>query len=125
GIHPAVLTERGLRAALEDLAGRSTVPVTIEAAPDERLPSHVESTAYFVVAECLANVAKYAHANAAWVAARVEDGRLAVEVHDDGAGGADPSAGSGLRGLADRVHALDGSITFESPPGGGTFVRAV
>jgi signal transduction histidine kinase len=125
GIHPAVLTERGLSAALQDLAARSPVPVTVEAAPDERLPAAVEATAYFCVAECLANVAKYAHASAAWVAVRREPDALAVEVRDDGAGGADPFAGSGLRGLTDRVGALDGRLTVDSPPGRGTTVRAV
>ncbi|HEY3020041.1 MAG TPA: sensor domain-containing protein [Solirubrobacteraceae bacterium] len=125
GIHPAVLTERGLSAALQDLAARSPVPVTVEAAPDERLPAAVEATAYFCVAECLANVAKYAHASAAWVAVRREPDALAVEVRDDGAGGADPAAGSGLRGLTDRVGALDGRLTVDSPPGRGTTVRAV
>ena len=86
-----MLTERGLGAALQDLAGRSPVPVTVEAAPGERLPAAVEATAYFVVAECLANVAKYAHASGAWVAVRREPRALAVEVRDDGAGGADPA----------------------------------
>jgi len=124
-IHPAVLTERGLGPALEDLAGRSTVPVHVVETPDERLPEAVEATAYFVVAESLTNVAKYANAGAAWVMARREDGRLAVEVQDDGAGGADPAHGSGLRGLTDRVRALDGSLTVDSAPGQGTLVRAV
>ena len=124
GIHPAVLTERGLTAALDDLAARSTVPVTVVDAPDERLPGAVEATAYFVVAESLANVAKYAQASSAWVAARRVDGTLEVEVHDDGVGGADPRAGSGLRGLDDRVRALDGRLAVHSPAGGGTRVRA-
>ena len=120
-----MLTEPGLGAALQDLAGRSPVPVTVEAAPGERLPAAVEATAYFVVAECLANVAKYAHASGAWVAVRREPRALAVEVRDDGAGGADPAAGSGLRGLTDRVGALDGHLWVDSPPGAGTTVRAV
>jgi len=125
GIHPAVLTERGLAAALEDLAGRSAVPVHITAAPDERLPPAIEATAYFVVAECLSNVAKYAAASAAWVTARRDDGALAVEIQDDGRGGADPEGGSGLRGLTDRVRALDGALSVASAPGQGTLVRAV
>jgi signal transduction histidine kinase len=125
GIHPAVLTERGLRAALEDLAGRSTVPTYLVDAPDERLAPAVEATAYFVVAECLANVAKYAHAETAWVTARRENGALSVEIQDDGQGGADPGRGSGLRGLTDRVHALDGALSVASAPGQGTLVRAV
>jgi signal transduction histidine kinase len=125
GIHPAVLTDRGLAAALDDLAGRSVVPVTVRAVPDERLPGAIEATAYFVVAECLANVAKYARADAAWVRVIQDDGRLDVEVGDDGAGGADPAAGTGLRGLTDRVGALDGELSVHSPPGQGTVVRAV
>src|SRR4051794_8896426 len=125
GIHPAMLTERGLRAALEDLAARSTVPVHLVDAPGDRLAPPVEATAYFVVAECLANVAKYARADAAWVTARRENGALAVEIQDDGAGGADPGRGSGLRGLTDRVRALDGALSVTSAPGQGTLVRAV
>jgi signal transduction histidine kinase len=125
GIHPAVLTDRGLAAALDDLAGRSVVPVTVRAVPDERLPGAIEATAYFVVAECLANVAKYAQADAAWVRVIQQDGRLDVEVGDDGAGGADPASGTGLRGLTDRVGALDGELSVHSPPGHGTVVRAV
>jgi signal transduction histidine kinase len=125
GIHPAVLTDRGLRAALEDLAGRSTVPTHVVEAPDERLAPAVEATAYFVVAECLANVAKYAQAGNAWVTARREDGALAVEIQDDGVGGADADGGSGLRGLTDRVRALDGNLAVDSAPGRGTLVRAM
>ena len=124
GIHPAGLTERGLAAALDDRAARSAVPVTVEAAPDERLPAPIEATAYFVVAECLSNVAKYAEAQSAWVAAWRVDGALHVQVRDDGRGGADPAAGSGLRGLTDRVRALDGKLFVESPAGGGTRVSA-
>src|SRR4051794_63059 len=125
GIHPAVLTDRGLRAALEDLAGRSTVPTHLVDAPEERLAPAVEATAYFVVAECLANVAKYAQAANAWVTARREDGALAVEIQDDGVGGADADGGSGLRGLTDRVRALDGNLAVDSAPGRGTLVRAM
>ena len=123
GIHPAVLTDRGLEPALEALAARSPVPIEIEA-PSERLPQPVEATAYYVVSEALANVAKYAEASE--VAVRVEraDGRVVVEVEDDGVGGADPGGGTGLRGLADRVSALDGQLEVASPSGQGTRIRA-
>jgi signal transduction histidine kinase len=124
GIHPAVLTERGLAAALEDLAARCPVPAEVEAAPADRLAPAVEATAYFVTAEGLANVAKYANAERAWVSARLVGGELIVEVRDDGAGGADPARGSGLRGLADRVGALAGRLELESAPGAGTRLRA-
>jgi signal transduction histidine kinase len=124
GIHPAILTERGLGPALEELATRSTVPVFVEELPDERLPAAAEAAAYFVVAECLANVAKYAQASEASVHARREVGRVVVEVVDDGVGGADPATGSGLRGLADRVEALGGLLTVASVTGMGTTVRA-
>jgi signal transduction histidine kinase len=125
GIHPAVLSDRGLGFALEALAGRATVPVEIAQAPDERLPDAVEAVAYFVVAEALTNVARYAQADQAVVAVARENGRVVVRVSDDGVGGADPSGGSGLRGLGDRVAALDGTLDVESPPGGGTTVHAV
>ncbi|HEX6781740.1 MAG TPA: sensor histidine kinase [Solirubrobacterales bacterium] len=124
GIHPVVLSDRGLAAALGGLAERSPVPVEIAAAPDERLPTPVESAAYFVVAESLTNVARYAGAELATVRVERRDGTLEVEVSDDGAGGADPDAGSGLRGLADRVAALDGSFAVRSEPGEGTTVEA-
>jgi len=124
GIHPAVLSDRGLEAALGALADRSPVPVEVVGTPPERLPAAVESAAYFVVAEALTNVARYAEAEAASVGLGREDGALAVEVADDGVGGADPTAGTGLRGLADRVAALGGELRVESPPGGGTKVRA-
>jgi PAS domain S-box-containing protein len=123
GIHPAVLTDRGLEAAVITLAGRSPVPVEVSV-PTERLPSAVEAAAYYVVAEALTNVAKYARASAAQVRVSREDGRAFVEVSDDGIGGADARAGSGLRGLADRVAALDGTLEVESPAGGGTRIRA-
>jgi signal transduction histidine kinase len=124
GIHPAVLTDRGLAAALEALADRAPVPVEVAALPAERLPGAVEAAAYFVVAESLTNVAKYAHASHAEVRVGRENGVALVEVRDDGVGGADPSAGSGLRGLADRLEALDGRLEIESAPGRGTSVRA-
>jgi signal transduction histidine kinase len=124
GIHPAILTERGLGPAIEELAARSaTVRVVVEELPSERLSAATEAAAYFVVAECLANVAKYAHATQAIVRARREVGRVVVEVVDDGVGGADPAAGTGLRGLADRVQALDGQLTVRSAVGQGTTVR--
>ena len=120
GIHPAVLTERGLETALSALASRAPVPVTIEADGGQRLPGAVEIAAYFVVSEALANVAKYSQATEASVAVRRENGRVTVDVADDGVGGADPARGSGLRGLADRVAALDGTLSVESPAGRGT-----
>jgi PAS domain S-box-containing protein len=124
GIHPAVLTEGGLEPALTGLAGRAPMPVVIQAAPPGRLPAAVEATAYFVVSEALTNVARYAEASRALVSVELAAGRLVVEVRDDGGGGADADHGSGLRGLADRVAALDGRLVIESPPGGGTVVRA-
>jgi signal transduction histidine kinase len=120
GIHPAVLTERGLEPALHALATRATVPVAIEAVPERRLPEAVESTIYFVVSEALANVAKYAHATHAAVAVEELDDWIRVEVSDDGVGGADARRGSGLRGLEDRVAVLEGTLSVESPPGRGT-----
>ncbi|HEU5254126.1 MAG TPA: histidine kinase [Solirubrobacterales bacterium] len=125
GIHPVVLSDRGLAAALGGLAERSPVPVEIAAAPDERLPTPVESAAYFVVAESLTNVARYAGAELATVRVERRDGTLEVEVSDNGAGGADPDAGTGLRGLADRVAALDGSLSVRSEAGKGTTVEAL
>jgi signal transduction histidine kinase len=124
GIHPAVLTERGLTAALKGLAGRSPVPVELVRTPDERLPSSVESAVYFVVAEALTNVARYADAGLATVSVRRTNGNVDVEVRDDGVGGAKPDQGSGLRGLSDRVAALDGRLELTSADGDGTTVRA-
>ncbi|MEO5575879.1 MAG: PAS domain S-box protein [Gaiellaceae bacterium] len=123
GIHPAVLTDRGLRAAVEALAARSPVPVEFET-PDEALPRPVEAAAYYVIAEELANVIKHAGATMVNVRVACEDGRAVIAVSDDGVGGADPGDGSGLSGLADRVEALGGSLSIESPPGGGTRVTA-
>jgi signal transduction histidine kinase len=124
GIHPAVLTDRGLGPALESLADRAPVPVELEAVPEERLPGAVEAAAYFVVAESLTNVAKYAEASHAEVRVGRENGYALIEVRDDGVGGADPAKGTGLRGLADRLAALDGRLEVDSPPGSGTVVRA-
>jgi signal transduction histidine kinase len=124
GIHPAVLSQRGLEAALESLASRAPVPVVLDSALPERLPSPVETAAYFVVAEALTNVAKYADATHARVSVSRENGHAVIDVHDDGVGGADASTGSGLRGLGDRVGALDGTLEVHSPRGEGTLVRA-
>jgi signal transduction histidine kinase len=124
GIHPSVLTDRGLGAALEALARRSPMPVELMDVPPQRLPVPVEMSAYFVVAEALTNAAKHARCSHVQVGVRVEEGGVTVEVRDDGVGGADPSAGSGLRGLADRVSALGGMLEIESPPGEGTAVTA-
>jgi signal transduction histidine kinase len=124
GIHPAVLSDRGLAAALSGLAGRSPVPVEIVETPAERLPAPVESTTYFVIAEALTNVARYSQAANATVRVARENGMVEVEVSDDGVGGANPAAGTGLRGLGDRVAALDGEFKVSSPDGEGTTVRA-
>ena len=124
GIHPAMLTNRGLAAALEDLAGRAAVPTEIVAVPPQRLPDPVESTAYFLVSECLANIGKHSQATQATVAVTVVGDELEVIVKDDGVGGADVGNGSGLQGLEDRVGALDGCVDIESPPGAGTTVMA-
>ena len=124
GIHPAVLTERGLAPAIEALVSRAPVPVDVVGLPEDRLPSVTEATAYFTVAEALTNVAKYAQASHATVRMERENGVLAVEVEDDGVGGAKASAGSGLSGLADRIGAADGIMEVVSPPGDGTLVRA-
>jgi signal transduction histidine kinase len=124
GIHPAVLTERGLTAALKGLAGRSPVPVELVGTPRDRLPSAVESAVYFVVAEALTNVARYAEARTATVSVLRSNGHVDVEVSDDGVGGADADHGSGLRGLSDRVAALDGRLELSSREDEGTTVRA-
>jgi signal transduction histidine kinase len=124
GIHPAVLADRGLGPALEALAGRSPVPVRLAEMPHERLPVAIEAAAYYVVAEALTNVVKYAGASEATIAVRRDNGAAVVEVRDDGVGGADPGRGSGLQGLADRVAALDGSLVLDSPTGSGTRLRA-
>ena len=123
GIHPAVLTDRGLSAAVDALVSRSPVPVEV-VVTTERLDPAVEAAAYYVISEALANVVKYAAARSVAVSVEMQDGTVAVTVADDGVGGADPQAGSGLRGLADRVAALDGTLSIESPSGGGTRVSA-
>jgi signal transduction histidine kinase len=123
GIHPAILTNRGLPAALDDLAGRASVPVEVVQAPAERLPDQVEAAAYFVVSECLANVDKHAEATGATVSVTPQHGNLLVTVRDDGVGGAKLDNGSGLQGLEDRVGALDGTLAVDSTPGEGTTVR--
>jgi PAS domain S-box-containing protein len=124
GIHPAVLTERGLEPAVTALAGRSPVPVEVVAVPEERLPPAVEAAAYYIIAEAITNVAKYADASHAAVRIAQVGDRTLVEVSDDGIGGADPAAGSGLRGIADRVEALNGRLRVSSPQGGGTTITA-
>jgi PAS domain S-box-containing protein len=124
GLHPAVLSDRGLRAAVEMLAGRAPVVVEIEEIPDGRLPEPVEAAAYYLIAEALTNVAKYAQATTVRVRVAASDATVLIEVSDDGVGGADPAGGSGLRGLADRVEALGGSLEVVSPAGGGTSIRA-
>lgn len=120
GIYPAVLTDRGLDSAISALAGRCPVPVTVKVELDGRLPEVVEATAYFLIAEALANVAKHSRASEAWVTVSQKPDRLLVEVGDNGVGGADPTTGTGLAGLADRVAALDGQLVVISPPQGPT-----
>jgi PAS domain S-box-containing protein len=125
GLHPAILSDLGLGPALETLAERAPVPVDVDVALDgERLPEPVEAAAYYVVAEALTNIAKYAQASEARVRVGRDDARAFVEVVDDGVGGADETCGSGLRGLADRVEALGGRLTVTSPAGAGTRLRA-
>ena len=122
GIHPAILTDRGLDAALSSVVARSPVPVTLHVDVAQRPPAAVESTAYFVVNEALANVAKHSHATRASVAIVRQGDRLVTEISDNGVGGADPDRGSGLHGLAARVAALGGRMHVLSPAGGPTTV---
>ena len=124
GIHPAVLTDRGLEAALEALAGRAALPVEIDCVEDVELPPPVEAAAYYLVSEALANITKYAGASAVKVSIGQVNGYALVEVVDDGVGGADPTRGSGLSGLSDRVSSLNGKLVIDSPPGAGTRIRA-
>jgi signal transduction histidine kinase len=124
GIHPGILSDRGLAPALLDLVTRLRMPVDLDVALDQRLPARVETAAYYVVSEGLTNIAKYAHAASAHVRVTRENGAALVEISDDGSGGADPTKGSGLRGLRDRVEALGGRFAFTSPRGHGTTIRA-
>lgn len=124
GIHPAVLSDRGLAAALEDVAHRAPVPVDVASVPAERLPESVEVAAYYLVSEALTNTAKYAEASSATLRIARVDERVVVEVADDGIGGADLAGGSGLRGLDDRIAALGGRLEIDSPRGRGTTIRA-
>ncbi|MGV9321381.1 sensor histidine kinase [Streptomyces sp. NPDC003660] len=122
GIHPKILADYGLEAAVADAADRSVVPVDVDLELPGRLPQAVESGAYFVICEALANVAKHSDADRVRVSGGHRDGRLFLQVSDDGRGGADPAAGSGLTGLADRVAVLDGRLALSSPPGGPTLL---
>jgi len=122
GIHPPVLADRGLVSALQALALDLAVPMEVTGEIGDRLPAPVESAAYFAVAECLANVAKHSDAAHAWVELAVTDGTLTVVVGDDGRGGADPAGGTGMRGVARRVAAFDGTMRVSSPAGGPTLV---
>jgi signal transduction histidine kinase len=124
GIHPSVLTDRGLDAAVSGLADRCPVPVDVEVALDERPPEATETGAYYVVAETLTNVGRHANAERAAVGIRHDGDMLVIEVRDDGSGGAARTPGSGLEGLAQRVEALDGTLTIDSPPGGPTVIQA-
>ena len=124
GIHPAILTEAGLGAAITALAERSAVPATVRSVPDRRLPVAVEATSYFVVSEALANVAKHAGATSVSISAVSSPTTLRIEVGDDGIGGADAASGTGIRGLQDRVAAIGGTLTTESPSGQGTLLVA-
>ncbi|CAL9566000.1 sensor histidine kinase [Streptomyces sp. enrichment culture] len=124
GIHPQVLTDHGLAAAVTELALRNPIPVTVDIDLPHRLPTAVETTAYFTVTEALTNAAKHSGAERVTVTGRLRDGALVLDVTDDGRGGADPDAGAGLRGLADRLAILSGTLTVTSPDGGPTRLRA-
>lgn len=123
GIHPQVLTDHGLAAAVAEVALRHPVPVAVDIDLPDRLPGPVETTAYFTVTEALTNAAKHSGATAVTVHGRVDDGRLVLQVTDDGRGGADPAAGAGLQGLADRIAILRGRLMVTSPIGGPTRLR--
>ncbi|MDQ6852777.1 MAG: GAF domain-containing protein [Actinomycetota bacterium] len=125
GIHPAILAEGGLGPALKTLGRRSAVPVELDVRDELRLPERVEVAAYYVVAEALANAAKYAQASLVHVDVEVRDGVLCISVRDDGVGGADSAGGSGLLGLRDRAEAIGGAMSLQSPRGGGTALQVV
>jgi signal transduction histidine kinase len=125
GLHPAVLTDRGLADALTSLGTRAPMPVELHVTlAGDRLPIAIESAAYFTVCEALTNVAKYAHATHAWVDVQRRNGHLDVEIGDDGVGGTDFHAGTGLQGLRDRLAAVNGTLTIHSPQAAGTVLRA-
>jgi signal transduction histidine kinase len=125
GLHPPILTERGLRVALESLANRSPMPVRIEAPLARRLPDEIETALYYLVAEALTNATKHAQASSATVRLSVAGDRVTVRVRDDGTGGAAVRAGGGLRGLAERLEALGGELEVDSPAGAGTTLTGV
>jgi signal transduction histidine kinase len=124
GLHPAILTDRGLGAALDSLAARAPFPVEVNGIPPKRFEEAVEAALYYLVAECLTNAAKHAEALTARIEMSATEREVAVEIHDDGRGGATLTGGSGLRGLTDRVEALGGRLDVTSPVGAGTVVRA-
>jgi PAS domain S-box-containing protein len=124
GIHPAVLTEGGVEPALKALARRSSVPVELDVRTHHRMPECVEVAAYYLVSEALTNAAKHSNASVVRIEVAVGEGRMLIAIRDDGIGGADPTQGSGLIGLSDRVEILGGTIEISSPPGGGTAIRA-
>ena len=123
GIHPALLTDRGLQPALSALASRAPFPVGLDV-PAERFAHGVEVAVYYLVSEALTNAAKYAEPSAVAVTVAIAGDVLTAEIEDDGRGGADPAGGTGLRGLADRLEALGGLLRIDSPPGHGTRIRA-
>jgi PAS domain S-box-containing protein len=125
GLHPAILSRHGLGRAVDALASRLPIPMELEAPDDERLPDHIEATAYYIVSEALANIAKHAQATHARVSIVQDGGVLRLEVADDGRGGADPGAGTGLLGLRDRAEAAGGMLSIASPPGRGTVITAL
>jgi signal transduction histidine kinase len=124
GVHPRILSSGGLAPALETLARRSRVPVTVDMQTDARLPENVEVTAYYVASEALTNAAKHAGASDVRITVNADDGQIVLTIRDDGVGGADPARGSGLIGLQDRVAALGGALAVYSEPGAGTVLTA-